>query len=139
MLAVAVALFIFYIQPDASDLAPHRTKLEQLIEFRAVGREVGGIRLNVKNEQRDRDGQHQTGPQHGPISGIGQNCGKKKRDHSPNPPSLARPAFWRVLVVRVKWSLQERDWQWFLNRPSSPTAKSRKSPAARQAQDKTLA
>jgi hypothetical protein len=34
MLAVAVALFIFYIQPDASDLAPHRTKLDQLLERR---------------------------------------------------------------------------------------------------------
>ena len=34
MLAVAVALFIFWIQPDASDLAPHRTKLDQLLERR---------------------------------------------------------------------------------------------------------
>ena len=34
MLAVAVALFIFYIQPDASDLAPQRTKLDQLLERR---------------------------------------------------------------------------------------------------------
>lgn len=34
MLAVAIALFIFYIQPDASDLAPHRTKLDQLLERR---------------------------------------------------------------------------------------------------------
>lgn len=34
MLAVAVALFIFYIQADASDLAPHRTKLDQLLERR---------------------------------------------------------------------------------------------------------
>jgi hypothetical protein len=33
-LAVAVVLFIFYIQPDASDLAPHRTKLDQLLERR---------------------------------------------------------------------------------------------------------
>jgi len=33
-LAVAVMLFIFYIQPDASDLAPHRTKLDQLLERR---------------------------------------------------------------------------------------------------------
>ncbi len=33
-LAIAVALFIFYIQPDASDLAPHRTKLDQLLEHR---------------------------------------------------------------------------------------------------------
>jgi hypothetical protein len=33
-LALAVALFIFYIQPDASDLAPHRTKLDQLLERR---------------------------------------------------------------------------------------------------------
>ena len=33
-LAVAVGLFIFYIQPDASDLAPHRTKLDQLLERR---------------------------------------------------------------------------------------------------------
>jgi hypothetical protein len=30
----AVLLFIFYIQPDASDLAPHRTKLDQLLERR---------------------------------------------------------------------------------------------------------
>src|SRR5437667_6019532 len=34
MLAAAVALFIFYIQPDASDLAPRRTKLDQLLERR---------------------------------------------------------------------------------------------------------
>ena len=33
-LAVAVFLFVFYIQPDASDLAPHRTKLDQLLERR---------------------------------------------------------------------------------------------------------
>ena len=33
-LAVAVVLFVFYIQPDASDLAPHRTKLDQLLERR---------------------------------------------------------------------------------------------------------
>ena len=33
-LAVATMLFVFYIQPDASDLAPHRTKLDQLLERR---------------------------------------------------------------------------------------------------------
>jgi len=33
-LAAAVFLFVFYIQPDASDLAPHRTKLDQLLERR---------------------------------------------------------------------------------------------------------
>jgi hypothetical protein len=33
-LAIAAGLFIFYIQPDASDLAPHRTKLDQLLERR---------------------------------------------------------------------------------------------------------
>jgi hypothetical protein len=33
-LAVATMLVIFYIQPDASDLAPHRTKLDQLLERR---------------------------------------------------------------------------------------------------------
>jgi len=33
-LAVATVLFIFYIQPDASDLAPHRTRLDQLLERR---------------------------------------------------------------------------------------------------------
>jgi hypothetical protein len=33
-LAVATMLFIFYIQPDASDLAPHRTILDQLLERR---------------------------------------------------------------------------------------------------------
>src|SRR5437762_935030 len=33
-LAVAVLQFIFYIQPDASDLAPHRTKLDQPLERR---------------------------------------------------------------------------------------------------------
>src|SRR6266849_4097112 len=33
-LAVATMLFIFYIQPDASDLEPHRTKLDQLFERR---------------------------------------------------------------------------------------------------------
>jgi hypothetical protein len=33
-LAFAVFLFVFYINPDASDLAPHRTKLDQLLERR---------------------------------------------------------------------------------------------------------
>ena len=33
-LAAAVFLFVFYIQPDASDLAPHRSKLDQLVERR---------------------------------------------------------------------------------------------------------
>jgi hypothetical protein len=33
-LAAATILFIFYIQPDASDLAPHRSKLDQLLEQR---------------------------------------------------------------------------------------------------------
>jgi hypothetical protein len=33
-LAAAVFLFVFYIHPDASDLAPRRTKLDQLLEKR---------------------------------------------------------------------------------------------------------
>ena len=33
-LAVATMLFIFYIQTDDSDLAPHRSKLDQLMERR---------------------------------------------------------------------------------------------------------
>jgi len=33
-LAASTLLFIFYIQPDASDLAPHRSKLDQLMERR---------------------------------------------------------------------------------------------------------
>jgi hypothetical protein len=33
-LAAATILFVFYIQPDASDLAPHRSKLDQLMEQR---------------------------------------------------------------------------------------------------------
>ena len=33
-LAIATLLFIFYIQPDASDLAPHRSRLDQLMERR---------------------------------------------------------------------------------------------------------
>jgi hypothetical protein len=33
-LALAIGLFIFYIQPDASDLAPRRSKLDQLLERR---------------------------------------------------------------------------------------------------------
>jgi len=33
-LAAATGLFIFYIRPDASDLAPHRSKLDQLLERR---------------------------------------------------------------------------------------------------------
>jgi hypothetical protein len=33
-LLAATGLFVFYIQPDASDLAPHRSKLDQLMERR---------------------------------------------------------------------------------------------------------
>jgi hypothetical protein len=35
-LAAATFLFIFFIQPDASDLAPHRSQLDQLLERRDV-------------------------------------------------------------------------------------------------------
>jgi hypothetical protein len=33
-LAAATLIFVFYIQADASDLAPHRTRLDQLLERR---------------------------------------------------------------------------------------------------------
>lgn len=33
-LAAAVIIFIFYIAPDASDMAPHRSRLDQLFERR---------------------------------------------------------------------------------------------------------
>ncbi|HEY6386816.1 MAG TPA: hypothetical protein VIX91_14145 [Candidatus Acidoferrum sp.] len=33
-LGLATGVFIFYIQPDASDLAPRRSKLDQLLERR---------------------------------------------------------------------------------------------------------
>jgi hypothetical protein len=33
-LAAAVLVFIFYIEPDASDSAPHRSRLDQLLERR---------------------------------------------------------------------------------------------------------
>ena len=34
ILAAATLLFIFYIDPDASDSAPHRSRLDQLMERR---------------------------------------------------------------------------------------------------------
>jgi hypothetical protein len=34
LLAIATMLFVFHIHLDASDLAPHRTKLDQLMERR---------------------------------------------------------------------------------------------------------
>lgn len=33
-LAAAVIIFIFYIEPDAADSAPHRSRLDQLLERR---------------------------------------------------------------------------------------------------------
>ena len=33
-LALAAVIFVFFIQPDASDLAPQRSKLDQLLERR---------------------------------------------------------------------------------------------------------
>jgi len=33
-LAAATIIFIFYIEPDASDSAPHRSRLDQLLERR---------------------------------------------------------------------------------------------------------
>ena len=41
-LAAATGLFIFYIRPDASDLAPHRSKLDQLLETSSGGTQRGG-------------------------------------------------------------------------------------------------
>jgi hypothetical protein len=35
-LAAATLIFIFYIEPDAADSAPHRTHLDQLLERRDV-------------------------------------------------------------------------------------------------------
>src|SRR2546428_7120394 len=49
-LAVATLLFIFYIQPDASDLAPHRTKLDQLLERRdAIYDNLRDLRLEYRS------------------------------------------------------------------------------------------
>jgi len=33
-LAVATLIFVFYIEPDAADSAPHRSRLDQLLERR---------------------------------------------------------------------------------------------------------
>jgi hypothetical protein len=50
MLALAIALFIFYIQPDASDLAPHRTKLDQLLERRdAIYENLRDLRFEYRS------------------------------------------------------------------------------------------
>ena len=46
-LAAAVFLFVFYIQPDASDLAPHRTKLDQLLAR-------GSLRPGIHRQGRRR-------------------------------------------------------------------------------------
>lgn len=50
-LAAAVFLFIFYIHPDASDLAPHRTRLDQLLERRD----------NIYENLRDLKFEHRAG------------------------------------------------------------------------------
>jgi hypothetical protein len=50
-LAAAVFLFVFYIHPDASDLAPHRTKLDQLFERRDT----------IYDNLRDLKFEHRTG------------------------------------------------------------------------------
>jgi hypothetical protein len=34
LLAIATILFIFFVEPEASDSAPHRSKLDQLLERR---------------------------------------------------------------------------------------------------------
>jgi hypothetical protein len=48
-LAAATFLFIFYIQPDASDLAPHRSKLDQLMERRdAIYDNVRDLRFEYR-------------------------------------------------------------------------------------------
>jgi hypothetical protein len=49
-LAMATVLFIFYIQPDASDLAPHRTKLDQLMEQRdAIYENLRDLRFEFRS------------------------------------------------------------------------------------------
>jgi hypothetical protein len=49
-LAAAVMLFIFFIQPDASDLAPHRTKLDQLMERRdAIYENLRDLRFEYRS------------------------------------------------------------------------------------------
>jgi hypothetical protein len=49
-LAMATFLFIFYIQPDASDLAPHRTKLDQLMEQRdAIYENLRDLRFEFRS------------------------------------------------------------------------------------------
>jgi len=54
-LAAATVLFIFYIQPNASDLAPHRSKLDQLMERRdAILRQLRDLRSNTALENIPR-------------------------------------------------------------------------------------
>jgi hypothetical protein len=49
-LAMATLLFVFYIQPDASDLAPHRTKLDQLMEQRdAIYENLRDLRFEFRS------------------------------------------------------------------------------------------
>jgi hypothetical protein len=51
-LAAATLIFIFYIQPDASDLAPHRTKLDQLLERRdSIYDNLRDLRFEFRSEK----------------------------------------------------------------------------------------
>lgn len=50
-LAAAVLVFIFYIEPDASDSAPHRSRLDQLLERRDT----------IYDNLRDLKFEHRTG------------------------------------------------------------------------------
>src|ERR1700685_1101747 len=52
-LAMATVLFIFYIQPDASDLAPHRTKLDQLMGQRDT---ICANRSGLRSQRRRSGG-----------------------------------------------------------------------------------
>jgi hypothetical protein len=49
-LAAATMLFIFFIQPDSSDLAPHRTRLDQLMERRdAIYENLRDLRFEYRS------------------------------------------------------------------------------------------
>src|SRR5713101_7340710 len=63
--------------------------LHQLIQLRAMRREVGGVRLNVENKEQRRDGQRQASAQHRAIRGRNEQQRQQRRKKAAHQSSVS--------------------------------------------------
>src|ERR1700681_104916 len=80
--------------------------LEELIELCTLRREVGSVRLNVKDEEEHRGGKAEASADDGPFGGGSEESGKREREHGASPQCPGRPGNEPARKPRAKCALR---------------------------------